>query len=96
VQAARRGTPVGFLEDGGFTRLREVAVTVAAPPALLKLSGAQTLDLVVSGRNLVTWTDYSGLDPEVNFTGSADPISSGEWLTQPNPRVWTVRLVVNP
>jgi hypothetical protein len=31
--------------------------------------GFNTLSVTVSGRNLATWTDYTGVDPESNLTG---------------------------
>ena len=57
-----------FVEDGGFVKLRELAVSYRVPVSRLgflsqaSLSGMQ-LSLV--GRNLFTATDYSGYDPEV-------------------------------
>ncbi len=43
------------------------------PPSLLNnalLGGLDGARLTLSGRNLVTWTDYSGLDPEVSNFGN--------------------------
>jgi hypothetical protein len=35
-----------------------------------RLLNMSTLELRVSGRNLKTWTKYTGLDPETNLGGS--------------------------
>ena len=45
----------------------------------------------LSGRNLKTWTDYTGLDPEINETGGGSNFTQGEFNTQPPVRVWALR-----
>ena len=60
-------TQSGFWDKGDFTKLREVAITFNAPKSWSgrrSLLGAQRLSLTLSGRNLKTWTRYSGIDPE--------------------------------
>ena len=61
-----------YLEDAGFVKLRELSVsyTVPAPVAQRFLTGhTDNLRIEVSGRNLKTWTSYTGYDPEVsNFS----------------------------
>jgi hypothetical protein len=52
-----------FVEDGSFIRLRDLTLSYPLNN-LLKLKWVNTINLMVSGRNLVTFTNYSGLDPE--------------------------------
>jgi hypothetical protein len=52
---------------------------------------ATAVSLTLAGRNLATWTNYGGLDPEVNFTG-ADNHYRSDFLTQPQVRRYTARL----
>jgi TonB-linked SusC/RagA family outer membrane protein len=57
-----------FVEPGGFVKLRELSVSYNVPKRLLsRLSGGRATGATLSvlGRNLMTWTDYSGYDPEV-------------------------------
>jgi hypothetical protein len=63
-----------FVEPGGYTRLRELSVNYTFGTGLLQ---ATRLDRVTNrlrvgivGRNLVTWTKYSGLDPETSAVGA--------------------------
>lgn len=56
-------------QRGDFTRLREVAVTWTAPEALAARTGAKSLSVTLSGRNLAIWTKYPGMDPEANAIG---------------------------
>ncbi len=59
-----------FLESGDYVKLREVKVRFALPQAWAARLGASATSLTVSGRNLKTWTDYSGFDPEVGIADS--------------------------
>lgn len=66
--AADCNRPV-YIEDGGFLKLRELSLSYDVPTRFLgrRVSSAQ---LQFSGRNLKTWTKYSGYDPEVSNFGN--------------------------
>jgi hypothetical protein len=72
VAAADFSQPVssykGFIEDGSFVRLREVAVTFTAPQSFASRLHATDLRVTFSGRNLALWTRYRGGDPELKTT----------------------------
>ncbi|MCC7051689.1 MAG: SusC/RagA family TonB-linked outer membrane protein [Gemmatimonadaceae bacterium] len=53
-------------QDGTFLRLRELAMTYDVSPTLASKLGARTMSITASGRNLLIWTKYPGVDPEVN------------------------------
>jgi len=61
-----------YLEDAGYVKLREVSVAYQVPDRLLgALAGrVRSARISLSGRNLKTWTDYTGLDPEVSNFGN--------------------------
>ncbi len=91
--AYRLGSNAGFVEDAGFVKWRELAVTVNPPEALVSRFGlAKGASITFSGRNLATWTKYRGLDPELNETGGGANFGSDEFNTQPPLRYYTVRL----
>jgi hypothetical protein len=54
-----------FAEDATFTKLREISARIVLPAGIARLLGGQA-SLTIGGRNLATWTRYSGPDPEVN------------------------------
>jgi TonB-linked SusC/RagA family outer membrane protein len=60
-----------YIEDASFVKLREVSVAYSLPKKYAsQLGPLKSLDFSLSGRNLLTITNYSGLDPEVsNFGG---------------------------
>jgi hypothetical protein len=70
------GPRAAFIEDGSFVKLREIAVSYNMDqPWVTRRLGLSSIDIRVAGRNLMTWTDYTGLDPEANLGGA-------EYLTQ--------------
>jgi hypothetical protein len=65
-----------FVEDGSFAKLREISLTYTLDAPFFKnLTGFSSADIRFAGRNLKTWTKYTGFDPEVNLGGA-------EFLTQ--------------
>lgn len=82
----------GYLEKADFVKLREVSFTVNTPQSIAnRYSVLQGASITLSGRNLAKWTDYTGLDPEVNETGGGANFTQGEFNTQPPLRYYTVR-----
>jgi TonB-dependent starch-binding outer membrane protein SusC len=62
-----------YVYDASFVKLREIAVSYQLPEGLTsQLFGgrASNVRLELAGRNLKTWTDYPGVDPEVSNFGS--------------------------
>lgn len=59
------GTKDYFLENSSFVRLRNVSLGIDLAH-FMKVSFTNKLQLVFSGRNLLTWTKYTGMDPEAN------------------------------
>jgi TonB-linked SusC/RagA family outer membrane protein len=53
-----------FVESASFAKLREISVTYTLPRAIVRPFGAREARLTLAGRNLHTWTGWSGLDPE--------------------------------
>jgi len=74
------------LENGTYTRLRNLTLGYAIPAALLVKSGIRNLRIYVSGTNLLTFTKYSGLDPEINAGGGKGTVDGVEMFTVPQPR----------
>lgn len=62
-------TPPEFIQKADFIKLREVSVSVDVPQRLLSRIGSSGAVFTFSGRNLGVWSDYEGVDPEVNSYG---------------------------
>jgi TonB-dependent SusC/RagA subfamily outer membrane receptor len=61
-----------YIEDATYVKVREVSVGYQLPPSLLQTlpGGIRSGRITFSGRNLLTFTDYTGLDPEVSNFGN--------------------------
>ncbi|NUO38418.1 MAG: SusC/RagA family TonB-linked outer membrane protein [Gemmatimonadaceae bacterium] len=76
-----------FIEPGGFTKLREIALSYTLDqPWVSSRLGFSGIDLRVAGRNLHTWTKYSGTDPEANLGGSAVLVQGIDYFNLPQTR----------
>lgn len=81
----------GYIEDAAFAKWRELALTVTIPERYAVRLRSRSASVTIAGRNLATWTRYSGVDPEVNFAGQSN-FSTADFLTQPQVRYVTARL----
>lgn len=62
-----------YIEDASYLKLREASLSYTLPESLvagLWGTGVDRIRLTLSGRNLLTFTDYTGLDPEVSNFGN--------------------------
>ncbi|NQX39291.1 TonB-linked outer membrane protein, SusC/RagA family [Pedobacter steynii] len=82
------------IEDGSFIRLKTVSLGYKLPASLMKSLKMRSLRFSVSAQNLITWTKYSGLDPEVSTRHTA--LTPGfDWSPYPRPRSITIGLNAN-
>ncbi|OJX91340.1 MAG: SusC/RagA family TonB-linked outer membrane protein [Paludibacter sp. 47-17] len=74
-----------FLEDGSYLRLKNLQLGYSLPGT--KKYGIDNLRVYLSGTNLLTFTGYSGLDPEMtvstNSAGEGDLANGIDWGTYP-------------
>ncbi len=62
-----------YIESATYAKLRELTIGYTLPPSLiggLFNDAVSSARLTLSGRNLITWTGYTGLDPEVSNFGN--------------------------
>ncbi|WP_158508926.1 SusC/RagA family TonB-linked outer membrane protein [Gemmatirosa kalamazoonensis] len=57
---------VPFYEDASFVRLRDLSLSYDLPRTFASRLGASSARVYVNGRNLKTWTKWTGLDPELS------------------------------
>jgi TonB-linked SusC/RagA family outer membrane protein len=81
------------IEDGSFLRLKTVSLGYNMPKAWMKRIKVQSIRVYTAAQNLVTWTNYSGVDPEVSVRNS--PLTpSFDWSSYPKARTITLGLNV--
>lgn len=54
------------VEDGSFLKLSNITLGYTFPKKIIEKIGISKLRLYATGSNLLTWTKYSGFDPEVS------------------------------
>jgi TonB-dependent starch-binding outer membrane protein SusC len=89
-----------WIEDGTFVKLRELSATYTVNAPAIRRYFRDGVELTLSGRNLVVWTDYSGYDPEINLFGTnSGGLGSGQTTAAdrgfdfggyPIPRTWSL------
>ena len=58
------------IEDGSFLRLRSATLAYDVPTAKVRLDAFSRARLYVTGSNLLTWTKYTGYNPDVSSLGT--------------------------
>ena len=87
-----RPTP-RYFEKGDFLALRELWVTVDAPAEIATALHVKSASITLAGRNLHTWTGYSGISPEpyAAETQFGDPEAFTEPM-MPALQQWSLRV----
>jgi TonB-dependent SusC/RagA subfamily outer membrane receptor len=93
--AARRSIFEEYVENGSYAKLRELAVSYQLDPAWLRMRGVTGATLTVAGRNLRTWTKYSGWDPETGAGAQSTLVRGFAFATTPIPRNLSVAVALN-
>lgn len=65
-------------DPGDMIRWRELSLTYTAPAALASRIGASEMSFMFAARNLMLWTRYPGTDPEANWGGISNSLSSNQ------------------
>ncbi|NML67143.1 SusC/RagA family TonB-linked outer membrane protein [Hymenobacter sp. RP-2-7] len=77
------------VDNGSFVKLRETALTYTLPTISKYISG---LSVSVVGRNLISWDNYNGFDPETSAGGSSDLLRAIDFGNVPIPRTYQLKL----
>ena len=80
-----------WIEKADFIKLRYASLTYSLPQNLIP--GARTAQLTLAGRNLFTWTDYTGMDPEV-ADQSDSSFGRRDYYNLPPLRTWIMSMRV--
>ncbi|MFW0718534.1 SusC/RagA family TonB-linked outer membrane protein [Pedobacter sp. N23S346] len=88
-----------FLEDGSYLRLKNLQVGYTLSPKVLSALKIASMRVYASGQNLLTFTKYTGLDPEIytSSNGQGDGVRAVgiDWGTYPSARIYTLGLNLN-
>lgn len=80
-----------WVEDGSYIKLKNINLSYNIPNSVVTKLGLRKLEVYASALNLITWTHYTGFDPDVNsYSGLREGIDEGSY-----PQSRTVMLGLN-
>ena len=84
-------------EDGSYVKLREISVGYMFDTRrVLDRLGFTSVELRLAGRNLKTWTDYTGVDPETSVQSAQTSVIRGvDYFNNPQTRSYVITLTLN-
>ncbi len=70
IDATRRNYDASsrWVEDASFLKVKEVSLSYQVPMEIVKKLRLSNLYIHATGENLLTWTKYKGIDPEIGLT----------------------------
>lgn len=88
-----------FLEDASYLRLKNIQLGYTIPNHLLERYGITKLRVYVTAHNLLTFTKYPGLDPEMttsdNSAAEGDAAAGIDWGTYPLAKSYNIGIQLN-
>jgi len=82
-----------IIEDGSFLRLNNVTIGYDIPVEKSKMF--ERFNVYIAGQNLVTWTNYSGYNPEVSSFLYTGLINGVDWNGAPNASTFLLGININ-
>ncbi|SRX73447.1 TonB-dependent receptor [Aequorivita antarctica] len=79
-----------FLEDGSYLRFKNVTLGYTLNQKNMNKRFFESMRVYVSAQNLFTFTNYSGLDPEVNYRGDDNAVIGTDFFTYPQAKTFTL------
>jgi len=95
ARVAALSPTTGYFEDADYLKLREISLSFATPPRMAAALHARSATITLAGRDVATWTGYSGGDPESGSYGTivpGRPRTIADDGALPVPHSWTLRL----
>lgn len=75
-----------FVEDGSYLRIKTATLSYTLPKSLTERAKLSNVRVYATGENLLTFTEYSGFDPEVNAFGNSNTALGVDFGTYPQTR----------
>jgi hypothetical protein len=81
-----------FVEDGSYLRLKNIRFSYDLPQTAIGKMGLTQLQVFAGVKNLLTFTRYSGIDPEVNYNGLNSMTLGTDFFTCPQSKSFLIGL----
>lgn len=73
-----------FVENGSFVKLRNVTLSYTLPKTVVEKSGFGNVEVYFTGKDLFTFTGYSGYNPEVSRNGNSESFRGIDYNSYPS------------
>jgi len=83
-----------FIENGSFLRLKNLSFGYTLDEKAASRIGVDRLRFYVTGQNVLTFTKYSGLDPELGYANDGNRQINVDYAQYPQSRSWILGLNV--
>ena len=80
------------IDDGSFVKLREISLSYQLPVISKSI---KNINIALTGRNLISWDNYDGYDPETNAGGNSDLLRGVDFGNVPIPRSYQLKLTAS-
>jgi TonB-linked SusC/RagA family outer membrane protein len=77
------------VDNGSFVKLREIGLSYNLKSPI---KGISNVNIGLSGRNLISWDNYNGYDPETNAGGNSDRVRGVDFGNVPIPRTYKAQI----
>jgi hypothetical protein len=84
--------PDRFIADAGYVRLKQVTLGYDLPVNLISKVGLRKVKIFAQGMNLITWTKFAGIDPEVTVGNNL--INTSTYGNYPNGKQLTMGITL--
>ncbi|HUR91955.1 MAG TPA: SusC/RagA family TonB-linked outer membrane protein [Gemmatimonadaceae bacterium] len=84
-----------YINSSAYAKLREVSFSYTLPAINTRFAKFNRAVITLAGRNLATWTDYPGLEPEAFFLGGSRGGNFGQFEQTTTPQLTTWVLGLN-
>ena len=81
-----------YIEDGSYLRIKNIALGYTVPKKLIKNWGIENLRVYCNIQNLLTFTDYSGYDPEIGVSTMSPNVYGLDYGRYPSPTTYSFGL----
>lgn len=81
-----------YIEDGSYLRLKSLTLSYTFKNTWTKKFGVENISIYGTGNNLLTFTKYSGYDPEVNYAGNSSTQIGIDYGTYPQNKSYLIGL----
>jgi TonB-linked SusC/RagA family outer membrane protein len=79
-----------FVEDGSYLRVKDVTLSYDFSGKWMQKAHISKIQPYFTVTNLLTWTGYTGMDPEVNQWGNSGAVQGIDWGTYPQTKSFTL------